>query len=120
MRQHRLLRRVEFLHCYAKGRRFFSNSFVLFAVPREDAALPWRLGTAVTKKCGSAVRRNRVRRLVRESVRLMGADVSDGFDYVVVPKKGIDPRTLSFEGVNRELQRLLGAVARGKFGAVSV
>lgn len=114
LREHKLRCRAEFLHCYDKGRRYFSTRFVLFAAPRADAALPWRLGMAVTKKCGSAVRRNRVRRLVRESFRLMQGSIADGYDYVVVPKRGIDSRSLTFALVSAELGPLLGAAARGK------
>ena len=92
MREHRIRRRADFLHCYDKGRRYFSDRFVLFAVPRPERALPWRLGTAVTKKCGCAVLRNRVKRLIRESFRLQRSAIADGHDYVVVPKRGIEPR----------------------------
>lgn len=71
------------------------------------------MGTAVTRKCGSAVRRNRVRRLIRESFRLMPQGVAAGYDYVVVPKRGVDPRTLNFAGVSSELGQLLCVAERG-------
>lgn len=71
--------------------------------------MPWRLGMAVTKKTGSAVRRNRVRRLIRECFRLERADVEPGFDYVVVPKRGLDPRTLTLAVAREQLVPLLRA-----------
>ncbi|MDR2077153.1 MAG: ribonuclease P protein component [Desulfovibrio sp.] len=106
-REHRLARRPDFVHCYTGGRRFFSRHFVLFAAARPDAALPWRLGLAVTKKTGSAVWRNRVRRLLRECVRLLRPGVSSGFDLVLVPRRGLDPRKLTLERVRAEVLPLL-------------
>ncbi|MDR1360302.1 MAG: ribonuclease P protein component [Deltaproteobacteria bacterium] len=105
--EHRLTRRPDFVHCYSRGRRFFSRNFVLFAVRRPDAVLPWRLGLAVTRKTGSAVRRNRVRRLIRECVRLLRPEVRSGFDLVVVPRRGLDPRGLTLEAVRAEVLPLL-------------
>ena len=99
--------RPDFVRCYNNNRRFFSRNFVLFIVTRPDAALPWRLGTAVTKKTGSAVWRNRVRRLIKECFRLAQHSVRPGYDFVIVPKKGLDPRALSLAAVSAELVPLL-------------
>ena len=74
--------------------------------------LPWRLGLAVTRKTGSAVWRNRVRRLVRECFRLEGEQVPQGYDYVVVPKRGLDPRILTLAIVRDDLLPLLRSHAR--------
>jgi ribonuclease P protein component len=110
-REHRLTDRPDFLRCYDGGRRFFSSCFVLFAARRENGCLPWRLGLAVTRKTGSAVRRNRVRRLIRECFRLADTQVPGGYDYVVVPKRGIDPRVLDLGRVRADLLPLLLSLA---------
>lgn len=111
-REHRLTDRPDFLHCYDTGRRFFSPCFVLFAAPRGDLRQPWRLGLAVTRKTGCAVWRNRVRRLVRECFRLEQARVPGGYDYVVVPKRGLVPRSLNLERVRDDLLPLLQSLAK--------
>lgn len=102
-KERKLLVRPEFTRCYSEGRRLFSRNFVVFAANRKDKNLPWRLGLAVTRKTGSAVWRNRVKRLVRETFRLSLADLPDGFDFVVVPKRGLDPRRLTLALVRDEL-----------------
>lgn len=106
-KERKLLTRPEFSRCYNEGRRFFSRNFVIFAAPRREKDLPWRLGLAVTRKTGSAVWRNRVKRLVRETFRLAQWDLPPGFDLVVVPKRGLDPRTLSLGMVEGELAPLV-------------
>ncbi len=111
-REHRLTDRPDFLHCYDSGRRFFSAGFVLFAAKRGEAGLPWRLGLAVTRKTGCAVWRNRVRRLVRECFRLEQAKIPQGYDYVVVPKRGLEPRSLNLERVCGELLPLFRSLSR--------
>lgn len=53
-----------------------------------DGSAPSRLGVTVTKKIGTAVRRNRVKRLVREAFRLDPTLVPAGIDLVVIAKDG--------------------------------
>ena len=43
-----------------------------------------RLGMSVSRKVGTAVRRNRIRRLLREAFRFMQHDPPRGYDLVVV------------------------------------
>lgn len=45
-----------------------------------------RLGTAVSKRVGSAVVRNRVRRRIREIVRLRQHDLTPGFDILIIAR----------------------------------
>lgn len=66
--------------------------------PNPDA--PSRLGVTVTRKVGSAVRRNRVKRLVREAFRLDPELVPAGIDLVVIAKDGAP--TLALRDVQAE------------------
>jgi ribonuclease P protein component len=55
---------------------------------RRDGAPP-RIGFTVTKKLGTAVERNRIRRRLREAVRISVQDrLKPGFDYVFVGRSG--------------------------------
>jgi ribonuclease P protein component len=61
---------------------------VLVVAPGPELTAPSRLGVTVTKKVGTAVRRNRVKRLVREAFRLCPDLLPSGVDLVVIAKDG--------------------------------
>jgi len=80
--QERIRRRAEFQQVYEHGLRTRARFMTLFILANN---LPvTRLGVAVTRKLGDAVRRNRAKRLVREVFRRNKA--VPGFDVVVVPR----------------------------------
>jgi ribonuclease P protein component len=81
----RLRRRADFLKA-ATGSKAPAASFVLQAVKRGEDA-PVRIGFTVSKKVGTAVERNRVRRRLREIVNRSAALLRPGYDYVVVGRR---------------------------------
>lgn len=72
----------------------------------------WRLGLAVSRKLGGAVRRNRIKRLVREFFRLRGPELTLPLDVVVVPKRRVDARSLDLAAVAADLGPLLDRIRR--------
>ena len=72
----RLRQRADFLAA-ATGSRCRRPAFVLQARKRRDEG-PARVGFTVSKKVGNAVERNRVRRRLREIVRLSAAAPAAG------------------------------------------
>ena len=79
----RLRRRADFLAA-AGGARASAAGFVLQARARGDTG-PARVGFTVSRKVGNAVVRNRVRRRLREVVRLAPSErMQRGTDYVLI------------------------------------
>jgi ribonuclease P protein component len=79
----RLLRRKDFL-AVARGRSRAAEGAVVQMQRRDDDGPP-RIGFTVTRKVGGAVQRNRIRRRLREAVRLAAQEhLRAGHDYVIV------------------------------------
>ena len=101
----RLKRRKEFLA--AAGAKASTAGFVLQERPRGDGG-PVRFGFTVSKKVGGAVERNRVRRRLREIVRLSAAQsLHGGSDYVMVGRRAALDMSFS-----RLAEDYAGALAR--------
>lgn len=81
----RLRRRAEFLSVQANGLKVHGRHLLALARKRSDPELVGRLGITVTKKVGNAVVRNRIKRMLREWLRLHGW-VPKGWDIVLVAK----------------------------------
>jgi len=81
-RTQRVRRRAEFERVYESGARARGRFLTVLARPNGLEGM--RLGIAATRKLGSAVRRNRAKRLVRAIFRRNKGTA--GFDVVVIPK----------------------------------
>ncbi|SMC86666.1 ribonuclease P protein component [Fulvimarina manganoxydans] len=104
----RMTKRSEFLAA-RRGRRLNGPYFFVETRERGDDAPP-RLGLTVTKKVGKAVLRNRIRRRLREAVRVGAAEaMAKGVDYVVVARA--DVADLPFGELVNELSRRFSRLA---------
>ena len=81
----RLRQRVDYLAVQAGGIKVHGRHVLGIARRRPDPQLAGRLGMTVTKKVGNAVVRNRIKRRLREWMRLNGW-VPAGWDVVLVAK----------------------------------
>jgi ribonuclease P protein component len=118
----RLRQRADFLAA-ARGVKAPSSGFVLQARAR-DAEGPVRIGFTVSRKVGNAVERNRVRRRLREVVRLhcrLGAQnpgvsgAQPGHDYVLIGRRAA--LDLPFERLVEHFHSALRRIHAGARGA---
>ena len=103
----RLRHRQDFLRAQAQGKRLHTRHFGVTLAPM--AAGHPRLGLVATRRMGKAVRRNRVKRLLREFFRRHQTGLP-AFDLVIMAKKGAS--ALGYHQVEEELGRLLFSRAR--------
>jgi ribonuclease P protein component len=110
----RLRRRSDFKSA-AQGARASGRAFVVQARQREDAGAV-RVGFTVSRQVGNAVERNRVRRRLREIVRLSASPdpMRAGHDYVLIGRRAA--LAASFDDMMRELHTALRRVHTAKVG----
>ena len=98
----KLRKRTEFL-AVRNGEKRRGRLFLLEVLDRKDDEPP-RFGLTVTKKTGNAVTRNRIRRRLREAIRVHAADdMAAGNDYVIVGRN--DVLYVPFDQLKTELSR---------------
>jgi ribonuclease P protein component len=102
----RLLRHADFERVYKQGKRHFSASMTVFYLPRaqeEPSTRGMRVGFTVGRGLGGAVQRNRMKRRLREAVRLSRHDLNVPVDVVINPKKTL--LVVDFAAVVNEVGR---------------
>ena len=115
----RLLRHADFERVYKQGRRNFSTSMTVFYLPRQEASHEapktgakspsgLRIGFTVGRALGGAVQRNRMKRRLREAVRLCRPEAALDVDVVINPKKSL--LTTDFSAVLNEVTRAFAVI----------
>jgi ribonuclease P protein component len=93
-RSGRLLRHADFERVYKQGRRHFSTHMTVFYLRRAEGK-GLRVGFTVGRVLGGAVERNRMKRRLREAVRLCRPIPGPAVDVVINPKKSLETAAFS-------------------------
>ena len=112
-RRVRLLRHADFERVYKQGRRHFAAHMTVFYLARPEDGKGGeqgpRVGFTVGKVLGGAVLRNRMKRRLREAVRLHGL-MAAAVDVVINPKKSL--LAARFADVQGEVSRAFAVIAK--------
>jgi ribonuclease P protein component len=104
-----LKRRADFKAASA-GFRFSTSGFTLLRKPGPGEGGSIRVGLTVTKKLGSAVIRNRIRRRLRAAIqRLAPLYRGPAMDLVVLARSGL--LTMPFAAIEADLERAIRALS---------
>ena len=88
------------------GKSYAHPLVVLIALNRENNDQPRvRVGVAAGKSVGTAVYRNRAKRLLREAMRTLIPSITSGLDLILIARPGLVSATL--EDTHRALLNLL-------------
>jgi len=105
----RLLRHADFERVYKQGRRHFAAHLTVFYLLREQGE-GLRIGFTVGRVLGGAVERNRMKRRLRESVRLHWPGVGVQVDVVINPKKSV--LKVDFVELEKEIGRAFEVIQK--------
>jgi ribonuclease P protein component len=87
-KQHRLAKREDFNKVFRFGKSVANQQFVLYHLTKPEHDF-FRLGVSVSKKIGNAIVRNRLRRIMKEIVRLHKEDIALPADFILIARKPI-------------------------------
>lgn len=110
-RQYRLKRSEDISRIFGLGRREADKLIAVRALPGPDESAPSRLAVAVSKRHGNAVKRNHIKRLSREAFRLVRDQLPPGWDYVIIPHRGVE---LTVSELQESIIKLVGRVTAEK------
>lgn len=110
-KSNKLLRHADFERVYKQGRRHFAAHITVFYLARmEQEPEGPRIGFTVGKALGGAVQRNRIKRRLREAVRLHGFPTNVGVDVVINPKRSV--LTMDFSDLQSEMAKAFEVITR--------
>jgi len=105
----RLLRHADFERVYKQGRRHFASHMTVFYL-RRDNGVGLRVGFTVGRVLGGAVERNRMKRRLREAVRLRRPEIQAPVDVVINPKRSA--LKVDFAELGNEIVRAFEMIQR--------
>lgn len=102
-RRYRVRTDKRFQEIRRQGRSFVNHLLVLCVLPND---LPYtRFGFTVNSRIGSAVQRNRIKRRLREIMRLQQDSLQPGWDVILIARQPI--RTADYHEMETACARLL-------------
>ena len=92
----------QFRYIYSRGKSFANKKLVIYYIKNNDEKL--RVGISISKKVGKAVVRNRLRRLIKENIRL-NQNLKSGYSMIFLARVGADD--LDFNTMKSSINHLL-------------
>ncbi len=97
-----ITRNYEFLRIYKKG-KFYVGKYIVLYILKNRLNIN-RLGITASRKFGKSVKRNRIRRLIKENYRHYEDFISSGYDYVFVARQ--KDEMADFNNIKKEMKFL--------------
>lgn len=100
----RIKKNNDFQAVFTKGSSVANRQFVIYILKKEDKD-HFRIGLSVSKKIGNAVKRNQIKRYIRQAFHELSDQVQNGRDYVVIARKPL--AEMDYHTVRKSLEHVL-------------
>ena len=99
-----LKKNYEFKNVLSKG-KYYSGDCIEAFIKKSNSKYNF-LGIAIGVKIAKAVKRNHIKRLIRENYRLMEANIKSGYSIIFLWKKKIDVENATFKNIQKDMKRI--------------
>ncbi len=95
----------EFKNLFSKG-KFYYGEYIHMYIKQTNKNYN-KLGIAVSRKQGKAVRRNRIKRLIRENYKNFESNIKKGHNFLIVINKQKNLEEISFRNIEENFIKIL-------------
>lgn len=95
----------EFKNLFSKG-KFYYGEFIHMYIKKGNSNTN-KLGIAISKKQGKAVKRNRIKRLIRENYKNFESKIEIGTQILIIINKEKNIEEITFKDIENNFQRTL-------------
>ncbi len=99
-----LKKNYEFKNVMNKG-KFYRGKYVTIYITKNKEEKN-KIGIAISKKLGKANKRNRLKRLIRESYRLQKSNLKKGYNIVFIWNRQADILNNKYKNVSQDIIKL--------------
>ena len=93
----------EFKNVFNKGQFYYGNQVIIYILRNKlDYS---RIGIAISKKLGKAVKRNRAKRVIRAAYQQYRGDVKAGYDILFIWNKKQDIEDINYKTVSNDIKK---------------
>jgi len=103
----RLSGKLNFAGVYDARMREMRGPVTIYAKPNDLKYA--RLGLSISRRVGTAPRRNKIKRLLRESFRLMQHDFPRGYDWIIAVRPHVPLQLADYQSILMDLMKRLHA-----------
>ena len=100
-----LKKNYEFKKVLTKG-KYYSGKYIEVFIQKNNFNYNL-LGLAISVKIGKAVKRNKIKRLIRENYREIENSIKTGYSIVILWKKKVDAKNAIYKNIKADMEKII-------------
>lgn len=112
-----LKKNYEFKNVLTKG-KYYNGNYIDIYIKKNNKKINY-IGIAVSVKVGKAVKRNKIKRLIRENYRLLEKDISVGYDIIFLWKKNKNISEANFFTIKKDIIKTFLSILPTNYKGIS-